>query len=107
MARIEAAATALRSFIQFKDGAVLQPLKQSTNLDFTSDEHLENGTDCREHLLGCEICSEQLVELLDKHSSHATSNNKLGMASKYSNFYFVFNTIFSIFYFLFQNILKY
>ncbi|KAH8276355.1 hypothetical protein KR026_004379 [Drosophila bipectinata] len=43
VARIEAAATALRSFIQFKDGAVLSPLKPSGNLDFTSDEHLENG----------------------------------------------------------------
>ncbi|XP_001355419.2 double-stranded RNA-specific editase Adar isoform X8 [Drosophila miranda] len=42
VARIEAAATALRSFIQFKDGAVLSPLKPSGNLDFTSDEHLEN-----------------------------------------------------------------
>ncbi|XP_068154399.1 double-stranded RNA-specific editase Adar isoform X3 [Drosophila tropicalis] len=42
VARIEAAATALRSFIQFKDGAVLTPLKPSGNLDFTSDEHLEN-----------------------------------------------------------------
>lgn len=43
VARIEAAATALRSFIQFKDGAVLSPLKPAGNLDFTSDEHLENG----------------------------------------------------------------
>ncbi|EDV91731.1 GH24441 [Drosophila grimshawi] len=42
VARIEAAATALRSFIQFKDGAVLSPLKPAGNLDFTSDEHLEN-----------------------------------------------------------------
>ncbi|XP_064548639.1 double-stranded RNA-specific editase Adar isoform X4 [Drosophila montana] len=42
VARIEAAATALRSFIQFKDGAVLSPLKSAGNLDFTSDEHLEN-----------------------------------------------------------------
>ncbi|XP_037937105.1 double-stranded RNA-specific editase Adar-like isoform X2 [Teleopsis dalmanni] len=42
IARIEAAATALRSFIQFKDGAVLSPLKPTCNLDFTSDEHLEN-----------------------------------------------------------------
>ncbi|XP_017852883.1 double-stranded RNA-specific editase Adar isoform X4 [Drosophila busckii] len=42
VARIEAAATALRSFIQFKDGAVLTPLKTTSNLDFTSDEHLEN-----------------------------------------------------------------
>ncbi|XP_023035189.2 double-stranded RNA-specific editase Adar isoform X2 [Drosophila willistoni] len=42
VARIEAAATALRSFIQFKDGAVLTPLKPSGNMDFTSDEHLEN-----------------------------------------------------------------
>ncbi|XP_018792392.1 PREDICTED: double-stranded RNA-specific editase Adar isoform X4 [Bactrocera latifrons] len=42
IARIEAAATALRSFIQFKDGAVLTPLKPTCNLDFTSDEHLEN-----------------------------------------------------------------
>ncbi|XP_058977945.1 double-stranded RNA-specific editase Adar isoform X5 [Musca domestica] len=44
IARIEAAATALRSFIQFKDGAVLTPLKPACNLDFTSDEHLDNGT---------------------------------------------------------------
>ncbi|KAL9885787.1 adenosine deaminase acting on RNA isoform 5-T5 [Glossina fuscipes fuscipes] len=45
IARIEAAATALRSFIQFKDGAVLTPLKPACNLDFTSDEHLDNGKD--------------------------------------------------------------
>lgn len=42
-ARIQAAATALRSFIQFKDGAVLTPTKPTSNVDFTSDEHLENG----------------------------------------------------------------
>lgn len=40
---MEAAAAALRSFIQFKDGAALSPLKSATNMDFTSDEHLENG----------------------------------------------------------------
>ncbi|XP_046803478.1 double-stranded RNA-specific editase Adar isoform X4 [Lucilia cuprina] len=44
IARIEAAATALRSFIQFKDGAVLTPLKPACNLDFTSDEHLDNDS---------------------------------------------------------------
>lgn len=43
IARIQAAATALRSFIQFKDGAVLTPTKPAANVDFTSDEHLENG----------------------------------------------------------------
>lgn len=43
IARIQAAATALRSFIQFKDGAVLTPTKPTANVDFTSDEHLENG----------------------------------------------------------------
>lgn len=43
IARIQAAQTALRSFIQFKDGAILSPSKPSNNVDFTSDEHLENG----------------------------------------------------------------
>lgn len=33
----------MRSFIQFKDGAVLTPTKPTANVDFTSDEHLENG----------------------------------------------------------------
>lgn len=49
IARIEAAATALRSFIQFKDGAVLTPLKAVCNLDFTSDEHLDNGNKNNSH----------------------------------------------------------
>lgn len=43
IARNEAAASALRNFIQFKNGAALTPLKP-TNLDFTSDDHLENGS---------------------------------------------------------------
>lgn len=41
IARVEAASTALRSFIQFKDGATLSPLKMSSALDFTSDEHTD------------------------------------------------------------------
>ncbi|XP_064548644.1 double-stranded RNA-specific editase Adar isoform X6 [Drosophila montana] len=56
VARIEAAATALRSFIQFKDGAVLSPLKSAGNLDFTSDEHLENGIE--------NVSKAKLVELI-------------------------------------------
>ncbi|XP_055682073.1 double-stranded RNA-specific editase Adar isoform X2 [Lutzomyia longipalpis] len=44
MARLAAAESALRSFIQLKDGAVLSPLKPTNNVDFTSDEHIENGT---------------------------------------------------------------
>lgn len=44
LARMDAAATALRSFIQFKDGAALLPqVKPLHNLDFTSDEPIENG----------------------------------------------------------------
>lgn len=44
IARIQAADAALRNFIQFKDGAALTPMiKTSTNMDFTSDEHIENG----------------------------------------------------------------
>ncbi|XP_055616322.1 double-stranded RNA-specific editase Adar isoform X5 [Toxorhynchites rutilus septentrionalis] len=38
LARIEAAAAALRSFIQFKDGATLTPIKPLQNVDFTSDD---------------------------------------------------------------------
>ncbi|XP_055551700.1 double-stranded RNA-specific editase Adar isoform X5 [Wyeomyia smithii] len=38
LARIEAAAAALRSFIQFKDGATLTPIKPLHNVDFTSDD---------------------------------------------------------------------
>ncbi|XP_058820752.1 double-stranded RNA-specific editase Adar isoform X2 [Topomyia yanbarensis] len=38
LARIEAAAAALRSFIQFKDGATLTPIKPMHNVDFTSDD---------------------------------------------------------------------
>lgn len=44
MARLAAAEAALRSFIQLKDGAILSPLKPTNNVDFTSDEHIENGT---------------------------------------------------------------
>lgn len=61
IARIEAAATALRSFIQFKDGAVLTPLKPTFNVDFTSDEHLENGIDG----------NDKLIEALDRYLKHA------------------------------------
>lgn len=43
IARIEAAASALKSFIQFKDGTALNALKPIKNIDFTSDDHLENG----------------------------------------------------------------
>lgn len=39
IARVEAATTALQSFIQFKDGATLSPVKGPSTLDFTSDEH--------------------------------------------------------------------
>lgn len=70
VARIEAAATALRSFIQFKDGAVLSPLKPSGNLDFTSDEHLENGIE--------NLSNQKLVEhietlMLTEKKSNLTS----------------------------------
>ncbi|XP_032594595.1 double-stranded RNA-specific editase Adar isoform X6 [Drosophila grimshawi] len=69
VARIEAAATALRSFIQFKDGAVLSPLKPAGNLDFTSDEHLENGIE--------NVSNAKLVELvmlmLPENKSNLTS----------------------------------
>ncbi|XP_034487659.1 double-stranded RNA-specific editase Adar isoform X1 [Drosophila innubila] len=71
VARIEAAATALRSFIQFKDGAVLSPLKPAGNLDFTSDEHLENGIE--------NVSNTELVELIqtlmlpEKNSNPITS----------------------------------
>lgn len=44
MARIEAAAAALRSFIQFKDStAITATIKPMKNLDFTSDEYVENN----------------------------------------------------------------
>lgn len=43
IARIQAAASALQNFIQFKDGSALSPIKTNVNLDFTSDEYLENG----------------------------------------------------------------
>lgn len=101
VARIEAAATALRSFIQFKDGAILQPLKPTLNLDFTSDEHLENGTSklpldsskCKEFLSN--LGNAELVELVVKYLAHVKLLKKynlgwnFGMASKYSDFYFV------------------
>lgn len=45
IARIQAAEAALRNFIQFKDGAALTPMiKTPTNMDFTSDDHIDNGT---------------------------------------------------------------
>lgn len=43
LARIQAAEAALRNFIQFKDGTALSPVKAVTNMDFTSDDHIENG----------------------------------------------------------------
>uniref|UniRef100_A0A182R7I6 Double-stranded RNA-specific editase Adar n=1 Tax=Anopheles funestus TaxID=62324 RepID=A0A182R7I6_ANOFN len=38
LARVAAAASALRSFIQFKDGATLTPIEPLQNVDFTSDD---------------------------------------------------------------------
>lgn len=43
LARIQAAESALRNFIQFKDGTALSPIKTAISMDFTSDDHLENG----------------------------------------------------------------
>lgn len=44
IARIQAAEAALRNFIQLKDGTTLTPmLKNASNLDFTSDDHIDNG----------------------------------------------------------------
>lgn len=42
MARIQAAENALRNFIQFKDATAITPIKTPTNVDFTSDDHIEN-----------------------------------------------------------------
>ncbi|KAH8235337.1 hypothetical protein KR038_004396 [Drosophila bunnanda] len=74
VARIEAAATALRSFIQFKDGAVLSPLKPSGNLDFTSDEHLENGI---ENMSNYKLVAhiETLLMLTEKYPTLPRLNN--------------------------------
>ncbi|XP_017136651.1 double-stranded RNA-specific editase Adar isoform X4 [Drosophila miranda] len=66
VARIEAAATALRSFIQFKDGAVLSPLKPSGNLDFTSDEHLENDREKFKHVSKSAITVDGQKKVPDK-----------------------------------------
>lgn len=117
IARIEAAATALRSFIQFKDGAVLTPLKPACNLDFTSDEHLDNGTTSTTDttIIPCtsatnveNLSQDELVELVENWLQHVkrtakltasnttTSNDllfekiALSMSSKYSFFNFVF-----------------
>lgn len=46
LARIQAAEMALRNFIQFKDGTALSPVKTAISMDFTSDDHLDNGTIC-------------------------------------------------------------
>lgn len=83
IARIEAAAAALRSFIQFKDGAVLTPLKPAINVDFTSDEHLENGIS--------NIGKDELVAVLEQYLRHAKSKYNTGarLESK-CLFYFLF-----------------
>lgn len=74
IARIQAAAAALRSFIQFKDGAALTPIKPTANVDFTSDDHLENG------ICSPSICEEDLVALIQQHNSHF---DKHFISSKY------------------------
>ncbi|XP_031625540.1 double-stranded RNA-specific editase Adar isoform X2 [Contarinia nasturtii] len=43
LARIQAAEAALRSFIQFKDGTALSPVKSANTMDFTSDDHMDNN----------------------------------------------------------------
>lgn len=83
IARIEAAATALRSFIQFKDGAVLTPLKPACNLDFTSDEHLDNGT------IGSidinKLSQTELVELVACYMKKLKQQKKLLCSSEKSS----------------------
>ncbi|KAM7346455.1 adenosine deaminase acting on RNA isoform 3-T7 [Cochliomyia hominivorax] len=104
IARIEAAATALRSFIQFKDGAVLTPLKPACNLDFTSDEHLDNGinssTNCNNNsnpsplislsfYMNVENLSQsELVELVDNWLKHAKRAAKLTISKNENNLIF-------------------
>lgn len=69
IARIQAAAAALRSFIQFKDGAVLSPIKPVHNLDFTSDEHLDNGIESTKIDKLVELMKNKLVQKSDNISS--------------------------------------
>ena len=89
IARIEAAATALRSFIQFKDGAVISPMKPTGNLDFTSDDHIENGmaydVNTLSHKQMVDIVEEYLQheKMLKKNATPPVTPILLSMSSKY------------------------
>lgn len=97
IARMEAAAAALRSFIQFKDGAALTPLKPTNNVDFTSDEHLENGIS--HNIQPADILST-IHRSLDAIFDNNLNNNKLAWVSRVESKYYFYDFMICLIVFL-------
>lgn len=84
---MDAAATALRSFIQFKDGAALMPsMKPTQNLDFTSDEPIENGINV---VSDKHSSSDQNISI-DLENFNQNNENSKAWARFQSKYYFCF-----------------
>uniref|UniRef100_A0AAG5DV91 A to I editase domain-containing protein n=1 Tax=Anopheles atroparvus TaxID=41427 RepID=A0AAG5DV91_ANOAO len=101
LARVAAAASALRSFIQFKDGATLTPIEPLHNVDFTSDDPMiENsifplsdaGPGIQEKIITSSgpALPENITVNSNNTNSYSTSNsnisnNNCNSSSVYSN----------------------
>ncbi|XP_050081230.1 uncharacterized protein LOC126568715 [Anopheles maculipalpis] len=97
LARVAAAASALHSFIQFKDGATLTPIEPLQNVDFTSDDPMiENsifplsdtvpGMQEKSVTAGGKPVPENIT-VNSNNSLHSNNNNNNNSSSKspYSN----------------------
>ncbi|XP_053660205.1 uncharacterized protein LOC128709239 [Anopheles marshallii] len=85
LARVAAAASALRSFIQFKDGATLTPIEPLQNVDFTSDDPMIENNIFPDTVSGMQ---EKLVSAGGKsvpENSTVNSNNSLHNNNNNSN----------------------
>jgi hypothetical protein len=105
IARSEAAAAALRSFIQFKDGATLTPIKPTTNVDFTSDDHLENGINVNNDHDYKNADGDDLVNSIQRSLEVFKNDNKSAWVKKLQSKYFILSK-FNFYYFKFQKNLK-
>lgn len=86
LARMDAAAVALRSFIQFKDGAALvSPVKTTQNVDFTSDEPIENGI----KVVSKHSSSDQNISI-DLENFNQNNENSRAWARFQSKYYLLF-----------------
>uniref|UniRef100_A0A336KPF9 CSON013385 protein n=2 Tax=Culicoides sonorensis TaxID=179676 RepID=A0A336KPF9_CULSO len=82
IARAEAAAAALRDFVQFKDSTATLALSASDlkNVDFTSDEQLENGTNLQNNTSNTSSNSSCSTIIATIGSNNSDANNSLTLS---------------------------